>query len=118
MAATHASPALFTAALVDTKSSADGLGGDVGLELFVDIVILGDFAAAIGTGFGQRRFEGFGDRFGRRRRPMGVLAVPRAGLATGLFRPRLGLALGERSGLPLAGAFLLVESPFEIGDAS
>jgi hypothetical protein len=47
---------------------------------------------------------------------MAVLAVLDAGFASGLFRCWRRFAFGERSGLTLAGAFLLVESLFEIGN--
>ena len=40
MATTHASAALFAGTLVDAKLPAHGSGGDVGLELFVDVLIL------------------------------------------------------------------------------
>ena len=48
---------------------------------------------------------------------MPVLAMLIARFAAGLLRPRLGRAFGERGGLSFAGAFLVVEPPFEIGDA-
>ena len=81
MATADASAAALAAALVDAKPSAHGPGGDVGLELFVDVVILGDFTTAVGTSLGQRSFEDFVDSLGSRRRPMGVLAMLFAGLA-------------------------------------
>src|SRR5258708_19748962 len=65
MTAAHASPAFLTAALVDAKLSAHGLGGNVDLKLLVDVVILLDFAAAMGTTVGHRRFNPFVDRLTR-----------------------------------------------------
>src|SRR5271154_4732272 len=70
MPATDTLAASLAAALVDAKFATDRPGGDVGLELFIDVVILTQFAAAIGASLGQRRFEDFVDRFGRRRRSM------------------------------------------------
>ena len=115
MAAAHASPAVLAAAFVDAELSADRLGGNVDLKLFVDVVILGDVASAMGTSVGQRRFKRFVDGFGRRR-AMTVLAVLGASFASRLFRRRRGIPFGEGGGLTLAGAFLVVESLFEFGD--
>jgi hypothetical protein len=52
-----------------------------------------------------------------RRRPMDMLAMLVAGFAARLFRLDLRRALGERGRLTLAGAILLIESFFEVGDA-
>ena len=57
MPATDTPAAGLAGAFVNANLAADGRGGNVGLELFVDVVILLDVAAAIGTDLGQRRFE-------------------------------------------------------------
>ena len=90
MPATHTPAAFFAAALVDANLAANGLGGDVGLKLFVDVVILLDVTAAIGTGVGQCGFERFVDgiRGGGGRWP--CCAVLFAGFPPGV----LGCSLG------------------------
>jgi len=82
------------------------------LELLVDVVILGDGAAAVGTDIGERRFESLLDGFRRRRWPMRVLAMLLASFSSRFLGLRLWLAFGERSRLPLAGAFEFVEAFF------
>ena len=116
VATADASAAALASALANAEFSPHRLGGDVCLELLIDIVIRGDDAAAVRTGIGQRGFEGFVNGLGRRRRPMRVLAVLFADLAAGLFGRRRGFAFGERSGLTLGGAFLVLETLFEIGE--
>jgi hypothetical protein len=87
MATADASAAAPARALVDAELSPHRLGGDVGLELFVDLSILGDFAATMRTRIGEGSFKDFVDRSGRW--PMSVLAMLCA-----CFAPRfLGLAL-------------------------
>jgi hypothetical protein len=53
MAAADASAARLAPALVNAEFSVYRLGGDVGLELFVHIVVCRDIAAAMWTGVGQ-----------------------------------------------------------------
>ena len=88
------------------------------MELFINVVILGDSAAAVGTGVGQPGFEDFVNGFGRRRRPMRVLAMLFAGSAARFLGLRLRFAFGKRSRLPLPRAFEAVEPLFQLGDAA
>jgi hypothetical protein len=118
MAAADASAAALALALVDAEFSAYRLGGDIGLELFVNVVVFGDLAAAIRTGVGQRRLERFGDVFRRRRWPAGVLAILFASLSPWFLGLRRRGVFGERSRLTLAGAFDLVEAFLQLGDAT
>jgi hypothetical protein len=117
VATAHASAATLATAFVDAKLATHGSGGDIGLELFVDLVVLVQRATAMGTDVGKRRFEDFVKGVGRRRWAMAVSAMLFADLTAGLFGPLLGSTFGKRGSLAFAGAFLLVESPFEIGDA-
>src|SRR5207302_782203 len=112
----RASAAALALALVNAEFSAYGLGGDVGLELFINVVVLGDFAAAMRTGIGKGRLKRFGDVFGRRRWPMRVAAMVFAGLSPRFLGLELGIAFGEWSRLALAGAFKLVEALLQLGD--
>ena len=117
MATPHASAAPLATALVDAKLAPHGLAGQVGLELFVDVVVLVKLATTMRTDLGQDSLERFVDGFGRRR-SMGMSAMLGAGLSTGFFGLQFGRALGERAGLALAGTFLVVEPLFQLGDAS
>src|SRR3954454_3675324 len=113
MATTHASATVFASALVDAEFSAHGLGGDVGLELFVDVAVFLDGTAAMWTGVGKRRLMCHGDGTVSRRRPVGVLTMLITAFAPRLLGLRLGQPFGERRGLTLAGTFLVVEAFLE-----
>jgi hypothetical protein len=81
-----------------------------------DVVVLGDFAAAMGTNIRKRRFQDFVEGRGRRGWSMAVLSVRGATLAAGLFAPWLGRTFGERGRLSFAGAFLVRKPPLKFGD--
>jgi hypothetical protein len=103
MTATHPPTAMAARPLVNAEFSANGLDGNLFLKLLIDLVILRDVAAALGTAFGQRCFEDFVDLIVRRDGAMSTLAVsgtlgPGSGL--GIL---LGFALGEGGRLPLVG---------------
>jgi hypothetical protein len=109
MSATHTPVAMAASSLVDAEFSANGLDGDLFLELLIDFVILRDAAAAMGTTVGQRRFEDFVDLIVGRTGAMAMLAVSGAPGPGGGMGIRIGLALGERRRLPLANTLSLFE---------
>jgi hypothetical protein len=117
VAAAEASAALGATALVDAEFPPDGLCRQVGLELLVNVCILGEDATAMGTSLRQRCFERLGDGLGGWRRPMTMWTVVGASFASRFLRRWCRLSLGEGSGLAFAGAFLVLEMLFEIGDA-
>jgi hypothetical protein len=82
----------------------------------VDVVVLGDHAAASGTVGRERGFENFVEGFGSRRHSMHMLAVLVARFASWLFRCGREFSFGEGSSLSFAAAFSEVETLFEIGD--
>jgi hypothetical protein len=98
---TAALPAL---ADVDVELPVNGLTRDFDLELLGDVGFV-EGAAAVGAGVRQSRLVSLVDLVGVGRLAVGFGAVLFAGLTAGL----LGLALGEGSGLALAGAGRLVE---------
>jgi hypothetical protein len=117
MTTTHPSAALFATPLVDAKLSAHGLGGDVGLELFVDVLILLKFATTVGTRVRQESVERFVDVLGRRRGTMRVWAVILAAFAPRFHGASFGRAFREGAGLALGGTLFLIESPLKLGDS-
>src|SRR5262249_21222152 len=113
MTAAHTTTATAASSLVNADFSANGLDGNLFLKLEIDLVILRDVAAAMGTAVGQERFEGFVDVLVGRRGAMAMLAiVGTAGPGSG---PRLflGLAPRKRCGLSLASALRLFELSLE-----
>ena len=66
--------AFLAMATVDFEFADDGLAGNLGLELLIEM-ILDDGATAMGTLLGQGSVEDFIDTFRRRRFAMSVLAV-------------------------------------------
>ena len=113
MSATHPPVAMAASPLVNAEFSAYRLDGDLFLELLIDFVILRDAAAATRTAIGQRRFEDFVDLIVGWPGPMATLAVSGTTGPGGGFGIRLGLALGERRRLPLAGTLSLFELGLE-----
>jgi hypothetical protein len=100
--------ALTTLPDADVDLAVDGLARDFDLELLGDVGRV-ERAAAIGADLGQWCLVGLVDLFGGRWLAVGLGAVVLARLTAGLLGVRLGLPLGEGSGLALAGAGRLVE---------
>jgi hypothetical protein len=115
MPAANASTAGFAAAFADAEFSANGLWGQIDLELLVDVVVFAEFAAAMGTVVRQRGVEDFVDDLGRRR-PMRVGPMLGPGFSAGLLGILARRPLGEGRGLPLAAARSFIEAFLEIGD--
>ena len=120
----NAPPALAALADVDVELSVDGLARDLDLELLGDMGLV-QTAAATAAGVGQGRLVNLVDLFGAGRLAVGLGAVVLAGLAAGLLGLAGGPALGEGSGLALAGTEGLVELAAEalvlglqVGEAS
>src|SRR5262249_41345782 len=103
-------PAAALAALtdVDVELPVDGLARDLDLELLGDVGLV-QGAAAIGADVGQMRLVDLVNLSGAGRLAVGLGAVIFTGLAAGLLGLAGGLALGEGSGLALAGAGRFVE---------
>jgi hypothetical protein len=117
MATAETPAAVSASALMDPESSPHRLGGDIGLELLVDVVIRGDGAAAMGTSLGKRSFQDFVEHRGGWGWTMGVRSVRVTGLAAGFFAAWFGWAFRKRGSLPFAGAFLFLEPAFKLGDS-
>jgi hypothetical protein len=101
-------------AALDVDASAEGLAGQIDLELGVPVGGH-DVAEAVGTTRRQQRREAFVDRsFGGR--PMAVAAVLATGFPAGGFRGGLRGSLGEGRGLAFAGALGLFEQTAEVLD--
>ena len=94
--------ALTALADMDVELPMNGLARDLDLELLSDVRLV-QGAAAVGAGAGQRCLVDLVNLFGDRRLAVGLWAVVGAGLAAWLLGVRLGLALGERPCLALAG---------------
>jgi hypothetical protein len=94
-------------ATVDVELPVDGLARDLDLELLGDVRLV-ERAAAVGAAVRQRRLVNLVDLVRGGRLAVGLGAVVSAGLAAGLLGLAGGLALGEGSGLALAGAGGLV----------
>jgi hypothetical protein len=102
-------PAPAVAALtdVDVELPVNGLPRDLDLELLGDVG-LAERAAAIGAAVRQQRLVNLIDLLGGGWLAVALGAVVLAGLAARLAGVRVGLALGKRPGLALAGASRLV----------
>jgi hypothetical protein len=108
MAALNPPMALTALANVDIELTVDRLARNLYLKLLSDVGFV-EGASAVGTAFRQLCLVDLIDLFGAGRLPvsLGAIVLPR--LASRLARIELGLALGEGSGLALAGAGCLVE---------
>jgi hypothetical protein len=115
VSATQVLAALLAMATVDVELADDGLAWHLGLELLIEMV-LDHVAAAIGTLLGQGHVECFIDLGGRRWLAVAVLTVLVAGLAARLLGLLFRLALGEGRGLPLGGAFDLLQTMLQIAN--
>ena len=113
MPALEASLAVRTTTDMDVELPMNGPPWNLALILLID-ACFDDRSAAIGTSFWQRRLVGFVDF--RRRLAMSLNAVIVAGLASRLSRFLLGLSLGKRRGLSLAGSASVFEKPRQFGD--
>jgi hypothetical protein len=107
MAPLDAAPALTALPDVDVELAVNRLARDLNLELLGDVGLV-ERPATVGANVWQGRLVCFVDLVGRRRLAAGFGAVIFAGLAAGLLGLAGGLALGEGSGLALAGAGRLV----------
>ncbi len=108
MPALEALVAAAAATDMDVELPVNGLARDLDLELLGDVRLI-ERPAAIGAAVRQGRLMNLVDLIRGRRLAVGLGAVVLARLATRLATGRLGLALGERGGLTLAGAGGLVE---------
>ena len=108
MAALDPAAALTALADVDVELAVNRLARDLDLELLGDVRLV-ERTAAVGAAVRQGRLVNLVDLFGGRWLTVGLRAVVLAGLAAWFARIELGLALGEGSGLALAGAGRLVE---------
>jgi len=116
VSAPQALAALLATAAVDGEFPNDGLVGNLGLELLIEM-IFDNVAAAIGTVIGQGRIERVLDLLGRRWLAMAMLAVLAAGLAARLLGILFWRAFGEGSRLPFGGAFDLLKTLLQIAKA-
>jgi hypothetical protein len=102
MSSLNAAMALTALADVDVKLAVNGLARNLHLELLGDVGFV-EGSAAVRADVGQRCLVDFVDLFGGRWLAVGLGAVVFARLAAGFARVQLGLALGEGTGLALAG---------------
>lgn len=108
MASLNPAPALTALADVEVELAVNGLARDLDLELLGDVGLV-ERATTIGAEVGQRHLVDLVDLLGGGRLAMGLGAVVLARLAARLTGIRLGLALGKRPGLALAGTESRVE---------
>ena len=93
---------------VDVELPVNGFSRDLHLELLGDMRLV-QRATAVGAALGQGCLVDLVDFPGGWRLAVGLGAIVIARLPAGLARGRFGPALGEGSGLALAGAGRLVE---------
>src|SRR5690242_21062590 len=115
MASLNAAMAPTTLADMNVELPMNRLAWDLDLELLGDMGFV-EGAAAVRADMGQGCLVNFVDLVGGRRLAVGLGAIVFARLATWFARIELGLALGEGSGLALAGAGCLVELTAEAFD--
>jgi hypothetical protein len=108
MASLNPAVALTALADVDVELAVNGLARNLHLELLGNVGFV-EGSAAIGTDVRQGRLVDFVDLFWGRWLAVCLGAIVLARLAARLARIKLGLALGEGSGLALAGAGSFVE---------
>ena len=112
MASLHAALTLTALPDMDVELPVNGLARNLHLELLGDVGFV-ERSAAVRADMGQGHLVNFVDLVGGRRLAVGLGAIVLARLAAWLARKELGQALGEGSGLALAGAGCLVELPAE-----
>jgi hypothetical protein len=108
MASLNAAMALTTLANMNVELSMNGLAWHLDLELLGDVGFV-EGSAAVRADVRQGRLVDLIDLFGGRWLAVGLDAIVLPRLASRLARMELRLALGEGSGLALAGAGCLVE---------
>jgi hypothetical protein len=99
--------------LVNPDEATNGLNGNIFLKLRIDLVVLGDVAAAKRTLFGQRSIKRLLDVVSSRRRAQTMLAVSLAGRSSRGLGMLFRLTLGKGRGLPFAGLSRRLELRFE-----
>jgi hypothetical protein len=107
--------ALTTLANVDVELAVNGFTRNLHLELLGNVGFV-ERSAAIRADVGQGCLVNFVDLFGGRRLAVGLGAIVLARLAAWFARVRFRLALGEGTGLSLAGTERLVELATEALD--
>ena len=108
MASLNPTVALAAPTDMDVELAMNGLAWDFDLELLGDVGFV-EGSAAVRTLVGQGRLVNLVDLVGGWGLTVGLSAIVLARLAAWLAWIELGLALGEGSGLALAGAGCLVE---------
>ena len=115
MASLNPTVTLTALANMDVELSVDRLARNLHLELLSNVGFV-EWAAAIGADIGQQCLVNLVNLFGSRWLAVGLGAIVLARLAARFARVQLGLALGEGTGLALAGAGCLVELTAEAFD--
>jgi hypothetical protein len=115
MASLNPAVALTAPADMDVEQAVNGLAWNLHLELLGDVGFV-EGAATSGTNVGQRCLVNLVELFRGRWFPVSLGAIVLARLAAGFARIELGLALGEGSGLALAGTGCLIELTAEAFD--
>jgi hypothetical protein len=108
MASLHAALAVTALPDMDVELAVDGFTRDLNLELLSDMGFV-EWTATIRAAVWQRCLVNFVDLIRGRGLAVGLGAIVLPRLASRLAWIELGLALGEGSGLALAGAGGLVE---------
>jgi hypothetical protein len=108
MASLNPTVALTALADMDVELTVNRLARNLHLELLSDMGFV-EGAAAVGADVRQARLVNLVDLFGSKRLAMRLGAVVLSWLASRFLGVWLGLALSERSSLPLAGTGRLVE---------
>jgi hypothetical protein len=115
MASLNPTKALTAPADVDVKLPVNRLARDLDLELLGDVGFV-QWSAAVGAGVRQRHLVRLVNLVGRGWLAARLGAIVLARFSARLSRIKFGLALGEGSGLALAGAGCLVELTAEAFD--
>jgi hypothetical protein len=113
MSALHATTAPSATADVNVELAMDRPARNLDLELLSDVRLF-DITATVGAFVGQRRVVDFVDFLGRFAMSLGAVVLAR--FAARFVRLRFGWSLGERRGLPFAGAALFFEQAREAFD--
>jgi hypothetical protein len=108
MASLNSAAALTALPDMNVELAVNGLTRNLHLKLLGDVGFV-EGSAAVRTDAGQGCLVNFVDLFGAGWLTMGLGSIVLARLAAWFARVQLGLALGEGSGLALAGAGCLVE---------